>query len=292
MKPQHGGSSPPARRGREGAFQVAVRLCRSCPGNGHATHRVRRECLKAAPALDPPRHLCNSSPTLVLFQPDTFCAKSACQSRATMQHSHVTFHPISIAMARAYKPKTHLDKLNYSPLVNPLMEPQVVKTKRRLVKSGITQDLTNAVTGEVAGVSAIHQYEERDDAEFVKIFASGVAASYDLSKTGQRVFQVVLEQYQKTPMTRGFAESVDLFWFNDGIDGCSVGMSQDTFKKGLRELLDKGFLYPKTPTSYWTNPALFFKGDRVLFIKEYRRKRSSSNMTSELESQGQQRLLD
>jgi hypothetical protein len=30
--------------------------------------------------------------------------------------------------------------------------------------------------------------EERDDAEFVKVFAAGVAASYCLSKTAQRVF--------------------------------------------------------------------------------------------------------
>ena len=50
-------------------------------------------------------------------------------------------------------------------------------------------------------------------------------------------------------------------------------MSEYTFKRGLRELLDKGFLYPKTPSSFWVNPALFFKGDRVLFIKEYRRRK-------------------
>ena len=67
-------------------------------------------------------------------------------------------------------------------------------------------------------------------------------------------------------------------------------MSEDTFKKGLRELLDKGFLSPKTLNSYWTNPALFFKGDRVLFIKEYRRRRPTEQEL--LEDAGQQRLLE
>lgn len=176
-------------------------------------------------------------------------------------------------MARLYKPKTHLDKLQYSPTVNPLVAPQEIQTRRRLVKSGRSEDLMNPATGEISGVAAIYQTEERDDAEFVKVFAAGVAASYELSKTAQRVFQVVLDQYERTPMKRGFADALDLFWFNGGIEGRDVGMKEDTFKKGLRELLDKGFLAPKSPTSFWTNPALFFKGDRVMFIKEYRRKK-------------------
>lgn len=197
-------------------------------------------------------------------------------------------------MARAYKPKTALDKLQYSPLVNPLIEPQEIKTKRRLVKSGRSEQLVNTATGEITGVAAIHQVEERDDAEFVKIFAAGVAAAYDLSRTGQRVFGVVLDQYQQTPMAGGYADAVRLFWFGDGLDGQDVGMVSSTWKKGLRELLDKGFLYPKDSASFWVNPALFFKGDRVMFIKEYRRRKVSGDESSRntLEKGGQQRLID
>lgn len=175
-----------------------------------------------------------------------------------------------------------------SPLINPLVEPQQLKTKRRLVKSGRSEDLVNPATGEITGVAAIHQIEERDDAEFVKVFAAGVAASYDLTKTAQRVFQVVLDQYQRTPMSRGYADSIELFWFGDGIEGRDAGMSERTFRRGLIELLEKRFLYPKTSTSFWTNPALFFKGDRVLFIKEYRRRKPTDQ--DELEARGQQRL--
>lgn len=233
------------------------------------------------------------------FQPDTcdtlarhFYAKKCLTGPALLIYNEDTLAPESVAMARAYKPKTHLDKLAYSPTVNPLMEPQDIRTKRRLVRSGRSEDLVNPATGEIAGVAAIHQVEERDDAEFVKVFAAGVAATYELTKTAQRVFQVVLDQYQRTPMSRGFADAVDLFWFGVGIEGRDVGMSEDTFKKGLRELLDKKFLHPKSPTSFWTNPALFFKGDRVMFIKEYRRRRSSADelARAELESLGQGRL--
>jgi len=197
-------------------------------------------------------------------------------------------------MTRPYKPKTNLAKLAYSPTINPLVEPQSVTTKRRYVKSGRSDDLINANTGEVIGVAAIHQIEEKDDAEFVKVFAAGVAASYDLTKTAQRVFQVVLDQYQRTPMSKGFADYVNLFWFGDGIEGRDVGMSEFTFKRGLRELLDKRFLYPKDSASFWTNPALFFKGDRVMFIKEYRRRVTSEDQKrrEQLEARGQRRLPD
>lgn len=170
-----------------------------------------------------------------------------------------------------------------SPTVNPLVEPQQLKTKRRLVKSGRSEDLINPATGEITGVAAIHQIEERDDAEFVKVFAAGVAASYDLTKTAQRVFQVVLDLYQKTPMSRGYADTVELFWFGDGIDGNDVGIKENTWYRGLRELLDKRFISPKTSSSYWVNPALFFKGDRVLFIKEYRRRSDSNNASRRMQ---------
>lgn len=177
---------------------------------------------------------------------------------------------------------------NVSPLVNPLMEPQEITTKRRYVRSGRAEELVNPATGEIHGMATIYQVEERDDAEFVKVFAAGVSASYELTKTAQRVFQVVLDQYQRTPMSRGFADHVNLFWFDDGIDGRSVDMSEYTFKRGLRELIDKAFIAPKDSASFWTNPALFFKGDRVMFIKEYRRRKATHQ--DELEARGQGRL--
>lgn len=186
-------------------------------------------------------------------------------------------HTLStVTTKKPQKMSINLRKLDYSPTINPLMEPREVTIKRRLVRSGRTEDLVNPATGEITGIAAIHQVEERDDAEFVKVFAGGVAASYELTRTAQRVFQVVLDQYQRTPMSRGYADSIELFWFDQGIDGREVGMSEKTFQRGLKELLAKGFLAPKGPSTFWTNPSLFFKGDRVMFIKEYRRRRAAA----------------
>lgn len=170
----------------------------------------------------------------------------------------------------------NLKSLEYSPNVNPLLEPSRLVVKRRYVSTGLRRDLKDAVTGEIIGASVIRQVEEKDDAEFVKIFSDGIKAAFGLSKTASRVFTLVLERYESEPMVGGYADSVYLAWFGEGLSGESVGMSDRTFQTGLRELLAKGFIAPRTPNLFWVNSALFFKGDRVLFVREYVRRRSSS----------------
>jgi hypothetical protein len=48
---------------------------------------------------------------------------------------------------------------------------------------------------------------------------------------------------------------VELFWFDGKLDGRALDMSEKTFQRGLKELLEKNFLYPRAPSSYWVNPA-------------------------------------
>lgn len=166
----------------------------------------------------------------------------------------------------------NLRDLDYSPSVNPLIEPQEIRVQRRYVRTRGGQELMDPRTGELAGVAVIQMVEERDDAEFVKVFAEGVRAAFELTRTGYRVFQAVLAIYQNTSMKGGYAEAVELFWFGDGLNGQALDMSEKTFQRGLKELLGKGFLAPKSASLFWVNPSLFFKGDRVAFIKEYRRR--------------------
>jgi len=190
--------------------------------------------------------------------------------------------------------KINLRELKYSPDHNPLLGPLDVPLKKKLVRSGLaSKTLIDAETAEVTAASVIHQIEEKDEEHFVKVFAAGIAAAYELTKTGQRVFQAVLQEYERAPMSGGYAESVYLSWFGDGLSGRDIGMSEKTFQRGLKELLAKNFLSPKTPNVFWVNPALFFKGDRFLLVKEYRRK--SARLKTEqdrLEALGQQRLLE
>lgn len=188
----------------------------------------------------------------------------------------------------------NLRRLEYSFNVNPLVENHEIRVKQRHIRTGLKRDLTDTDTGEVTAAAVIHTIEERDDAEFVKVFAAGIAGSYELTKTAQKTFQAVLDEYQRTPMARGFADTIYLAWMDGGLSGRDVGMSEKTFQRGLKELLMKGFLAPRSPSAFWVNPSLFFKGDRVLFLKEYRRKVSSEDQRKreELEKRGQGRIVD
>jgi hypothetical protein len=171
--------------------------------------------------------------------------------------------------------KMTLKQLNrmVSPNSNPLLEGTVVATKEKRIAAGMRKELIDPVTGEVSALSQLHRVKEIDREEFVKVFSEGVKAMYGLTRTGMRVFQAVLDEYQGTKMQGGYADTIYLAWFGDGICGRDVGMSEVTFHRGLKELILNDFLAPRGPSMYWVNPALFFKGDRVAFVKEYRIKR-------------------
>lgn len=171
----------------------------------------------------------------------------------------------------AKKPTLRDLNRNISPHKNPLLEGTIVTSKSRHVAAGMRSELVDPETGEVQAMSSIHRVKQVDDAEFVKVFSQGVKAMYGLKRTGMRVFQAILEEYQTTKMTGGYADAIYINWFGDGLCGRDIGMSERTFQNGLKELLENQFLAPRSANLYWVNPALFFKGDRVALISEYRR---------------------
>lgn len=178
--------------------------------------------------------------------------------------------------------KINLRKLTYSPSENPFMTGSEIRTRHKTVRTKARgAELVDAETGEIVGQSIIHTIEERDEEHFVKVFADGVRAAFDLTRTGARVFQAVLREYQGAKMTGGYADSLTLYWFGDGLNNTDIGMSDRTFHNGLKELIAKGFLSAKAPNQFWVNPALFFKGDRVAFLKEYRIRGAADSLSGQ-----------
>lgn len=190
--------------------------------------------------------------------------------------------------------KFNLRKLPYSPAKNPLIDGFQMKTKlKKKVTTGGVDSLVNTQTGEVHQ-AVILEEQEVDETQFVKIFTSGIRAAFGLSSTGAKVFQAILDVYQKQPMSGGFAEAVYLSWFGGGLDGRKLEMNERTFQRGLKELLQSGFLYPRSENMFWVNPNLFFRGNRATFIKSYRvaQKSSDENTREALENKGQGRLIE
>jgi hypothetical protein len=188
--------------------------------------------------------------------------------------------------------KFNLKKLPFSPVKNPLAESFQMTTKNKQVRTGGVREMIDS-NGEFHNAVIVEE-EELDDIHFVKVFTAGIRAAFDLSLTGSRVFQAVLDVYQRQPLFGGFADSIYLHFFDGGLDGRKLDISDRTFRRGLVELLERGFIYPRGENLYWVNPNLFFRGNRATFIKSYRRKTASDDQAKrvELEKRGQLRQDD
>jgi len=145
---------------------------------------------------------------------------------------------------------------------NPLVQPRELVMKERVVKVGSARELVDTSTGEVSNVNAIYQRKIVDAERFAKIYIDGVGRTFGLSKTAQRVFQIILQACEKD------TDRIYLNWMVAAkIDSA---MQERTYHRGLLELLKAGFIaYSDLPNMLWINPHLFFNGDRVKFITEY-----------------------
>lgn len=153
---------------------------------------------------------------------------------------------------------------------NPFWKPKTIDvgTKKVTISGGY---VTNTGTGESVQHAGIHKVEYVDEDKFVKVFTQNLKVFFDLSQASQKVLQAVLAAMQNNIGTDG----INLSWFDveDYSKEHELKISRSTFHRAMREMLDKGFLAEsESPNFYWINPHLFFNGNRMTFISEFRKK--------------------
>jgi hypothetical protein len=153
--------------------------------------------------------------------------------------------------------------------VNPFLKSLNVTTRGRKLTVARGSALIDMSTGEIEGVTEIAQIVEVDEGQFVKLFTKDLAIWFDLNRPGMRVFGALLTVVQNSAIGR------DLVYFDYGSDGTKdFKISKTTFYRGIEELLENGFIARhKSVGWYFTNPAMFFNGNRARFIKDYRVKK-------------------
>jgi hypothetical protein len=113
-----------------------------------------------------------------------------------------------------------------------------------------------------------YEYEEVDSERFIKLFRKGVKQTTGMSKAGLLIFDLVCESVQNNPNS----DEVKLsFW---AASEKIPELSDRTYRRGLRELLDLEFLY-RSPTEgvFFVNIRYLFNGDRLAFVQGYRIKK-------------------
>lgn len=152
---------------------------------------------------------------------------------------------------------------------NPFWEGTEVKVGSKMIRVSGGRHVSS--DGESVEVSGVHIVREVDESQFLKVYTKNIKAIFDLKPSTQKVLQYLMHQMQKTPN----ADGIYLAWFgaNEYLSEESVSVSRASFQRSMRELLEKGFIAESLePNIFWFNPNLFFNGNRMTFINEYRRK--------------------
>lgn len=142
-------------------------------------------------------------------------------------------------------------------------------TKRKKIRYGNERKgfIVDNSSGEILNVggAGFYEFEEVDKTRFVKLFLAGVKQASGLSKSGLTLFEVVYRELQKHPGE----DKVMLSYFatSDQIEN----LTERSYQRGLRELLNKEFLY-RSPSDgvFFVNIRFMFNGDRLAFVKGYR----------------------
>jgi hypothetical protein len=147
---------------------------------------------------------------------------------------------------------------------------QTLQTRARRVRIGDEKKgLVIGETGEILGTGAavIYEFEEVETSRFVKLYLSGIKQAVGLSKAGLMVFELVYRRLQDNP-------GVDQIGLSH-VQAKRMGLdiSERVFRNGIRDLLEREFLYESlVPGLFFINIRFMFNGDRLAFVKGYKRK--------------------
>lgn len=158
-----------------------------------------------------------------------------------------------------------------NPFVDRFTMPVSPKTRKLEVDAEMYLTTTN---GEVVAGAEIRQVHLVDSDKFVKVFTNHLRAFFDLSLRAQKLLEVVMAQMSTMPGgDRVYLNSttVERYMADQG----RKGLGRATYSRALEEMLAKGFIARSDQQHlYFINPAIFFNGDRISFVKEFRRKRA------------------
>jgi hypothetical protein len=148
---------------------------------------------------------------------------------------------------------------------NPFFEDTVehiVKGQKTIFYTGKSPDLIISQEGEVKGHSIFARKTKIDKAEFMKVYKTGLANWYDLSKSAIKIFAFISSILKPNK---------DYFDFD--LDDCKAFTgysSKNTILNAISELIANKFIARgSNPYKYFINPTIFFNGNRLIFLEQF-----------------------
>ena len=119
------------------------------------------------------------------------------------------------------------------------------RTKRFQVPGGKAAVIVDNSSGEIKGLGGMGFWweEEVDSSRFVKLFLDGIKQAAGLSKSGMQVFELAYHALRAKPGS-------DEIKLNQYV-ARDNGINDLTYQRGVRELLEKEFLYRSPSDGVW-----------------------------------------
>jgi hypothetical protein len=160
------------------------------------------------------------------------------------------------------------EKYTHNPFIAGAAANTKTGVKRISNRDGNRMLVVSENTGEIVAPAGFWQAQEVDKSQFVKLYVNGVKALKDLTSAGTKVFELLYLEVQKNV-------GKDEIWLSfNMIDQDVTKIGKATFFRGMKELVEKGFVAESTTQSrYFINPDFMWNGDRLAFVKEFRLKK-------------------
>ena len=154
---------------------------------------------------------------------------------------------------------------------NPFWDGLMMETKRKrttLKGEDGPKALVSLGTGQREGVVEVTKVYEVDADRFVKVFTRHLSVFFDLTQNGLRLFEYVLFVVGQTHNKDAvFLHPKDADRYHQSMG--RKGYSRASFYRGIAELNERRLIVDSDiPGKYFTNPTIYWNGDRARFITE------------------------
>jgi hypothetical protein len=152
---------------------------------------------------------------------------------------------------------------------NPFLEDLNIRVRSknvRVSKMGKKEniDLINQETGEHHG-SFITTTKRVDEEQFLKLFTSNIAMTFDLKAAGIKAFNVLCFVMQQKAIEKDKI-FIDKFVLEEFNEVYTKKLSRSVLYKGIKELIENKILArSQREGEYFINPNFVFNGDRIVF---------------------------
>lgn len=150
--------------------------------------------------------------------------------------------------------------------------------------------VVDSATGETTSVAEIRRVTTVDAERFVKLFVSHLNVFFELKPGTIKLMTALIDELSQARYMNGDTiylnyKSIQKYFEKHN----SKAPAKTTYMTALAELVEKGFVAPSTHMNlFYINPAIFFNGDRIRFVTEFRKEKETKQQ--KLEKEGQARL--